>query len=298
MRIVEPRQQTAPTVKKKRFSKKSILKPLAVLMAVSLIASVGFVLQKKVFNKKADPNSQVLASTPTTPENTETPQETLQADTVKDTLRNFSANEFKLFYDNLRQPNLEPVENSPIISGNDTADARIRDIAEKRGYRLRSSPSVTLTAVDGERLQAPAAEAWLKLKEKAVSAGHTMSLVSGYRSESDQRALFLSRLAAAGATIEEVANGKADDLVNKVLITSSIPGYSKHHTGYTFDLQCAGYDFENFKNSPCHDWMAADNYKIAKEFGFIPSYPDGADAQGPDPEAWEYVYVGTELLYE
>jgi len=94
-----------------------------------------------------------------------------------------------------------------------------------------------------------------------------------------------------------VAAGAADDKVNTVLITSSIPGYSKHHTGYTLDLLCGGWEFENFKNSPCQKWIIADNYKVAKENGFIPSYPDGADIQGPDPEAWEYVWVGAERLY-
>ncbi len=42
--------------------------------------------------------------------------------------------------------------------------------------------------------------------------------------------------------------------------------------------------------------MAADNYRVAKQFGFIPSYPSGAGAQGPEPEPWEYVYVGVKAI--
>ncbi len=298
MRVVEPKQFSHSN-KKNRTTQKRRGKKFAVLFILITLVSAGtYMLKENKFTneKVVSKQEQTPSPAPTTPE----PQPVIEPpiDTVKDTLRQFSANEFKLFYDNLRQTNLEPVENPPVISGNDIADARIREIAEQRGYRLRSSPSSGLFEIDGQQLQSSAADAWVKLKAKASKAGHSMSLVSGYRSVGDQRALYLSRLAATGVTIEEVANGDADAEVNQVLVTSSIPGYSKHHTGYTMDLQCAGYVFENFKNSPCHDWLSVDNFKIAKELGFIPSYPDGADAQGPDPEAWEYVYVGTDLLYE
>ena len=147
-------------------------------------------------------------------------------------------------------------------------------------------------------MQAPVVQAWLGLKSAAATEGLSMSIVSAYRSVSHQRSLFLTRLAATGATIQQVADGLADDKVDSVLVTSSIPGYSKHHTGYTIDILCAGWAFENFKNSPCNSWMIANNYKVAKEHGFIPSYPENADQQGPDPEAWEYVWVGTDVLYE
>lgn len=301
MRVVEPKHFTT-TSQGRKLPRKKPVRALAILIMVAVLSGTGFLVKKSFLDKKTETASQVqtLSPSPVAPDvnNQETTE--VKEDTKKGTLRQFSANEFRLFYDNLRQPNLEPVENPPSISGNDIADARIRDIAEGRGYRLRSSPpsETTLVSVDGQRLQVAMAEAWRNLKAKASAAGYSMSLVSGYRSVSDQRELFTSRLSATGASIDEVAKGLADEQVNKVLITSSIPGYSKHHTGYTMDLQCAGYGFEDFKNSPCHDWLVADNYKIAKESGFIPSYPDGADLQGPDPEAWEYVYVGTELLYE
>ncbi len=179
-------------------------------------------------------------------------------DTVKDTLIVFSDNEYKIFYDNLLLPNLLKVENPPVISGNDIADARIRKIAEDRGYRLRSSPSVELKTVEGYLLQEQIASSWKSLKAEAAAKGLNMSIVSGYRSVEDQRNLFLQRLSATGVSIESVASGKSDKEVDKVLVTTSIPGYSKHHTGYTIDILCSGYAFENFKNSPCNDWMIAD----------------------------------------
>jgi LAS superfamily LD-carboxypeptidase LdcB len=43
--------------------------------------------------------------------------------------------------------------------------------------------------------------------------------------------------------------------------------------------------------------MSKDNYLQAKKYGWIPSYPEGAQQQGPEPEAWEYVWVGTASLH-
>ena len=40
----------------------------------------------------------------------------------------------------------------------------------------------------------------------------------------------------------------------------------------------------------------ADNFYNAKRFGFIPSYPDDLNAQGPNPEPWEFVWVGVDLI--
>ncbi len=294
MRVVEPSQfiGNTPSKKKRRISLK--------------LASVGFVAivfvwvftARHASSPSIETVNQILTQ-PAESSDIEVDEENPQSEQSKTpVLRQFTDNEFKVFYDNLLQPNLTRVENPPVISGNDIADARIRKIAEDRGYRLRSSPTVTLSTVDGFAVHSPLVSDWPKLKAEASKAGLSISIVSSYRSVDSQRSLFLERLAATGATIEQVAAGTADDKVNEVLITSSIPGYSKHHTGYTLDIACAGYAFENFKNSPCQTWISADNYKVAKENGFIPSYPPKADVQGPDPEAWEYVWVGTELMYQ
>jgi LAS superfamily LD-carboxypeptidase LdcB len=292
VRIVEPNHfnQIKP-IKKKRF--KLVFLPV---IALVLIASFLY-LQYKTDKPLAVQNSQQEITNEAS-QDVGAVEDNTVIDTVKDTLIVFSDNEYKIFYDNLLLPNLLKVENPPVISGNDIADARIRKIAEDRGYRLRSSPSVELKTVEGYLLQEQIASSWKSLKAEAAAKGLNMSIVSGYRSVEDQRNLFLQRLSATGVSIESVASGKSDKEVDKVLVTTSIPGYSKHHTGYTIDILCSGYAFENFKNSPCNDWMIADNYAVAKENGFIPSYPPAADAQGPNPEAWEYVWVGTDLLYE
>ncbi|MCA9324361.1 D-alanyl-D-alanine carboxypeptidase family protein, partial [Candidatus Saccharibacteria bacterium] len=150
----------------------------------------------------------------------------------------------------------------------------------------------------GYLLQPVISEPWQALKTASLEAGLQMSIVSGYRSVAEQRQLFMSRLYETGVSLNQIANGTADSEIDFILQTTAIPGYSKHHTGYTFDLYCAGFQFEKFRDSTCNTWLAADNYKVAKELGFIPSYPPLSDSQGPNPEAWEYIYVGTELLYE
>lgn len=300
MRIVEPRHFHHQSGVVKRRFKKPIIAGASILIAVLAITGWARVQKVGPFASNNSKKAQELNNTET--EHTDAPITEVPAvqpatAPAQKSLRIFADNDFKNFYDQLQLPGLTPVENPPVISGNDVADARIRQLAESRGYRLRSSPNGPLSSVDGQPIQASVVQSWSGLKSAAAAQGLQMSIVSAYRSVENQRSLFLSRLAATGATIDQVAAGNADDKVNYVLITSSIPGYSKHHTGYTIDILCSGWEFENFKNSPCNTWITADNYKAAKENGFIPSYPPAADIQGPDPEAWEYVWVGTEHLY-
>lgn len=211
--------------------------------------------------------------------------------------KTFSGVDFKNLYYSITLPGTSAITSPPSITGNSAADARIQSLATARGYRLQSSPTVGLSSAGGYPLQAAAASGWAQLQQAAQADGIGLSIISGYRSVADQRSLFINRLAAYGDfSNKQIANGKADAAINQVLITSSIPGYSKHHTGYTIDIQTNGSAFESFGSTTGFAWISANNYYNAKRFGFIPSYPDGAGAQGPNPEAWEYVYVGTSYL--
>ncbi|MFT4532233.1 MAG: LAS superfamily LD-carboxypeptidase LdcB [Candidatus Saccharimonadales bacterium] len=289
MRIVEPGSRTK-TEKKKRGQW-----PLITLIVAILAIAVYFTTQVRsevnlVSVSEINPDSSVTENP--------TPDQLQDIDELRGSgaLRTFSGNEFRLLYDQLLQPNLDKVDLPPAITGNDQADSIIRQIAEERGYKLRSNPLTELTSTSGPLLQDSVHQPWLDLQAEALSEGYDISIVSAFRSVDTQRSLFLARLAAEGVNVDNVAAGLADAEVDTVLITSSIPGYSKHHTGYTFDLLCAGYGFDDFVSSDCNDWLEANNYEKAKKHGFIPSYPPDADLQGPDPEAWEYVYVGIDLL--
>jgi LAS superfamily LD-carboxypeptidase LdcB len=208
----------------------------------------------------------------------------------------FSGNEFRLLYDNIVLPNTIKIDTPSPITGNDIADARIRQLAEMRGYKLRRISSADLLLKDGYQLHEIVHSQWRKLQKMAYDAGLSMTVVSAYRSVEEQKTLFNTRLRAEGISVSDIAGGVADEQIKKVLVTTAVPGYSKHHSGYTIDLLCAGWDFENFINSNCYKWLSAENYSQARQFGFIPSYPKDADLQGPDPEAWEYVFVGVDLV--
>jgi LAS superfamily LD-carboxypeptidase LdcB len=64
------------------------------------------------------------------------------------------------------------------------------------------------------------------------------------------------------------------------------------------DLACGGVGLYSFKTTSCYAWLSKNNFENAKKYGWVPSYPEEASQQGPEPEAWEYIWVGTQSLYE
>ena len=220
--------------------------------------------------------------------------------------KTYSANGFKRLYEEKTLDGVTPFDSAPEVTGDDSADQRIKFLAEKRGYRLRGSvDEAGLVEVDGKRLRPQAAAAWRGLKQAAAAEGIELGLVSAYRSAAYQRRIFLNLLRIEGQkrlsrrySAQEIASGVADAAIDVILRESSVPGYSKHHTGYTIDITDAasGKPFTEFASTRGFQWISACNYLNAKRFGLIPSYPEGADDQGPEPEAWEYVWVGEENL--
>ena len=207
-------------------------------------------------------------------------------------LRTFSADELQRLVD-LTSAAAVSVATPPPIFGDPVADARIRQLAEARGYRPRSDVGISgLVGVDGRVLESATASAWRSMKAGAAAEGISLTLSSGYRSTARQRSIFLGKLAALGLSASTVRAGRSDAAIESVLRFSSIPGYSRHHTAHTIDVLSPGYGTASFGRSPAFAWLAADNYANAKRFGFVPSYPPSAGAQGPDPEPWEYVFVG------
>ena len=223
-------------------------------------------------------------------------------------LKSFTPNGFKAFYDAHRYTGVRLLDTRPVITGNERADAAIRMLAERRGYQIRPQADESKLVRVGEHLMQPQiAAAWKELRTAAAEDGLRLDVVSAYRSVARQREIFLYRLDGEGRstlgyspTPQQIADGLGNDLIDAILRTSSIPGYSKHHTGYTLDLTDvgSGRSFMEFEHTPGFLWLSERNYLNAKRFGFLPSYPAGADSQGPEPEAWEYVWVGREVLIE
>jgi D-alanyl-D-alanine carboxypeptidase len=220
--------------------------------------------------------------------------------------KSYSPNGFRNLYDQVDYARAELIASAPWITGDPAADRRIVELAAARGYRLREQAEENALVAQGRHsLQEPAMSAWLEMQAAALEEGVVLELISAYRSVKRQRQIFLQELdltsqknTGRGYDTGKIAAGQDDGLVEEVLRYSSIPGFSKHHTGYTIDISdpSKGHAFTEFQQTEGFAWISALNYLNAKRFGFIPSYPAGADRQGPDPEPWEYVWVGRDPL--
>lgn len=262
------------------------------LLRISFVLLAGLALVIFLGNSESE--------SPATSSNNET-EEVLPTDNINqpielNTLKNFTPSEFKDAYDNLSLPNITPIVVAPEITGNLAADARIRSLAEARGYALRQVASGLLNSLDGKPVQEMLITDWLNLQQMAREEGISIEFRSGYRSIEDQRKLFTDRLGASGGIAADIAAGSQDDIIEVVLRQTAPPGYSRHHSGYTIDLENPGYSV--FLGSPAHAWVSANNFEKAKLHGFIPSYPDGLENQGPNPEPWEFVWVSKNNTFE
>lgn len=286
MRIIEPYYLRQSRPKARRLKKKYL-----VLLGVAVVGAFSW---HWLYNRPSTATTAFPVRKATVAE---------QATELKtaSTLRTFTDQEFRDLYNSITFPNTQELTSPPSITGNTAADDRIRIIAEKRGYRLRSVPIAPIKKtnepnLEGDDLiQEKALAGWQSLKAIAAKENVPLRLNSAYRSIEYQRQLFLQRLFAKGVTAAMVATAQADSHVEEVLKTTAPPGYSRHHTGYAIDLRCAD-GSPNFENSTCFRWLSANNYQKAKESGWIPSYPV-ANQQGPEPEPWEYVWVSTNLTY-
>ena len=183
-------------------------------------------------------------------------------------------------------PNLNPPGQPGSITGSSSVDSRIWVAAFTRGYQMTPlSATSALVSQDGHLMQPLAAEAWERLQAAAAAAGHRIVITSAHRSVSDQKAFF-----------EFGLSGTSDTSIESQLAIAAPPGASRHHTGYTLDIKERGSTTVKFKASKAFAWLSKNNYYNAKQFGFVPSYPPDGAGQGPDPEAWEYIFVGIELL--
>jgi hypothetical protein len=201
--------------------------------------------------------------------------------------------QFRDFYNRYEpQPGSVRLTTPPAITGDPAADDRIRWLATNRGYRLRSQHTGRLVWVAGVPVDERVAGPFRALIDEARRNGFALGAGYGYRPVEQQRSIFLSRIPSAAA----IRSGSADGAVNAALMWVAPPGYSKHQSGFTIDFRAAGLGGAAFGSSGLGRWLAADNHAVAKRHGFIPSYPPGAGAQGPEPEPWEYVWVGVPAI--
>lgn len=200
----------------------------------------------------------------------------------------YTGSEFQMLYEYAvanTLPNLEGPNGLYTITGNEDLDKRIWELALERGYVVRPAASGGLVNVGGVPMQPQAAEAWIGLRAEARDAGLSFVVSSAYRSPAAQRAQFLSKL-----------GGDTDAAIDSALAWYSVPGTSKHHGGYALDFRYKDGTFAEFRNTPDYAWLKEGNFAVPMSYGLIPSYPDDVTQQGPNPEPWEFVWVGTDLL--
>jgi LAS superfamily LD-carboxypeptidase LdcB len=184
------------------------------------------------------------------------------------------------------------------------ADKVIYDFAFKRGYKFRKNANLKdLTGTSDKDLDIDANNSLKRMIQAGAMDGYNFILESGYRNESLQKTIFTSRLQEeciktigrqCGSL--EITTGQGDRAIEEVLKTSSVPGTSKHHTGLTVDLSEYKVVLTGFINTRSYQWLSQDNFFNAKRFGYVPSYPVGGTNMGPNPEPWEYIYVGLDKL--
>jgi len=276
-------------------------------LAVNQTQGLEVDTQKKAL--KSDPviqnkNNPSSNSTPNIVQNLIQKPNTTSSNPKKQT--NYKILTPKDFHDILLNHNFENTNlGNELLSatGLQAADDRINQIAQGRGFqRWPEAIETELLAVKpGIKLQPKAKQAYLEMIAAAKVDQVIIEINSGYRSQSDQNRIFKPRYQAlefaelgGNYTPEDLAKGEGDELLSRIMKVTAPPGYSRHHTGYTVDLVDLSPDNTSlsFKNSKADQWLSRDNFANARRFGFIPSYPEGLDGVGPQPEAWEYVWVG------
>ena len=284
MHAFDPRKRPSVKQPKRRLNKK----PLFAIFAISIIGA-GYLLLKTQ-----------ISNAPSHEKQTNQAVQTIEAPKKTGILKIFTGEEFRNLYESFAYPNTALINEDTPITGDIDADDRIRKIAVERGYKLRSAPvtNAFIDVGDGFLLQQRAAQPWLDLKAAAKKDGINLGLTAAYRSAEGQKEIFTSRLSQLGIPVYNIAYGGYDSQISQVLRMTAIPGYSRHHTGYTVDIACEDQPTTSFAFTDCFEWLSADNYKNTKTFGWIPGYPEGAGQMGPDPESWEYVWVGTDPLTE
>ena len=138
-----------------------------------------------------------------------------------------------------------------------------------------------MLASDGVQLRQAAAEAKVALVDTAGREGHTLFVLSGFRSYEEQARVMRDEIALYG-------RDKAEKQV-------APPGHSEHQLGLAADITSKRAPYElrrEFGQEPEGRWLALN----APKFGFVISYPQGKESvTGYTYEPWHIRYVGVPL---
>lgn len=282
MHIYEPRPKRARV--KNKYPRR-----LATVSIFIIVLLGGFITYKQFLQKNA---SGILG---------DTNQNGTSSTSTGGTFTYLNGYDFQKIYEESALPNTKKVFELPPITGNDAVDARIRQIAESRGYKLQPVPKQELVTaaeqVENNKLQPLASEAWIRLKQSALGDKVQLGFFSGHSSIESEKELFLSRMAANGLRTNQIEAGQADSALIDLISSVVPPGYSRQQTGYAIEVSCPGESGKAFEFTACNKWLKNNNYAKARQAGFVPSQADGVGIASTNPMTAEYVWVGTSRVY-
>jgi len=155
------------------------------------------------------------------------------------------------------------------------------DLVNVQAALAVAAPGAQLAAA-GHELRAEAANALSAMFAAAEAAGVQLAVQSAYRSYAYQASTFDYWVELQGH--------------QAALRTSARAGHSEHQLGTAVDLRSRGgpaaWDLDDWALTPEGAWAGSN----AHAFGFVMSYPAGAEAISCyDYEPWHFRYVGAEL---
>lgn len=168
-------------------------------------------------------------------------------------------------------------------------DCWLAPVDKTNALSSKYAPKVVPSGVlGGGSLTAPTAAAMQKMFKDAKDQGIRISVLSSYRSYSNQQGTFEYWVK------QEMAKGhsraKAEQLAN---VYSAKAGHSEHQLGTTADVKCDGCaSFDNSSgNVKVYNFLKANAHK----YGFVISYPEGKqNITGYKYEPWHIRYIGIE----
>ena len=135
---------------------------------------------------------------------------------------------------------------------------------------------------DGKRrVRSIAYDPLIKMIDAAKEDNIKLTVVSGYRTNNEQKSLF--------------NNSTKKNGLEHALLYSAKPGHSEHQLGLAVDLNSV---YESFEKTKEYEWLKENAYK----YGFIERYPKGKEfITGYGYEPWHYRYLGIDVatkIYE
>jgi zinc D-Ala-D-Ala carboxypeptidase len=165
-----------------------------------------------------------------------------------------------------------------------------RQLLGHRAYAEAPEEDLVPLSMNREiRLRTSAAEQFEAMVQAAQRDGVQIVPLSGYRSHSEQEAIFFGVRAARGQDAQTRAE------------VSAPPGYSEHHTGYAVDIgdanQTNTHLDQAFEDTRAYRWMDEN----ANRYGFELSFPRN-NFQQVAFEPWHWRFTGDieslELFYQ